>query len=1015
MIKKAFLIIAAATLLFNIGGTKEKQQNHLKLETGFINPPPEARPHTFWIWMNGNITREGITADLEAMARVGIGGVMVFNVAGSHGTDIPAGPIDYMSEEWLDFVKYTAAEAERLGIEISLHNCAGWATTGGPWVTPEYGMMQLVTSEITLWGNKHIVQKLPHPEVFEGYYRDIAVYAFPRDMDKGYRVHEWELKAGQRGGRAGRQPDLSPVSEGSAIPADAIIEVSRFVNEKGILEWDVPPGVWKILRMGYTPKGNTNQPAPDSGRGLEIDKLSRDGLELHWREGIQPILNHLGPLVGKSLNTIHLDSYEAGLHHWTPRMKQEFENRRGYDPTPYLLALTGRLIGNPGTTERFLWDFRRTISDLFAENYYGYFADLCHENGLQFLTEPYTSCFEGLAVAAKTDFPTAEFWVDGGYSFSLRLAASLAHINGRKFASAEAFTAPPHLARWENHPGSLKKVGDWAWTQGINRFILHSYPHQPWTDVVPGMTMGQYGCHFDRNNTWWEPGRAWIQYITRSQFLLQSGENVADILFYAGDAAPNGGINQPEIKIAGYDYDACGTDILLKLEVEEGDIVLPSGMRYRLLVLPETEFMRPVFARKIRDLVRSGATVLGPKPGSTPSLEGFPDTENEVIAIGQEVWNKCDGVNVNSNNFGKGQVFCGISPPEVLSQINVVQAVQLPDSIAWIHRRSDDADVFFISNQSGKYINTVAGFRSMGKKPEFWNALHGSIQSATGWTVTNEFTRVPISLRPDESVFVVFQKQGSPEADPYLKVEGPNEKNTEDVPEASWYPNFVGGKGLQVRAWVNGSYNLHKSSGKTKNMEIEKIPEPINLSGPWEVQFQQGRGAPPNIQFESLKSWHEYSDLGIRYFSGTAKYFLKFEIPVEYLKDNQEVWLDLGDVAVIADVRVNGKEPFVLWNKPFRMEISKLLRPGTNSLEVDVTNLWVNRLIGDEQFPDDCDWGEGKYLTKWPDWFENGTNRPVRSRVTFTTWKHWKQNDQLMPSGLIGPVTLHFAKVVEVN
>jgi hypothetical protein len=646
MIKKSILIIVAATMLINIGGTIEKEQSRSRLEDGFINPPAESRPHTFWIWMNGNITREGITADLEAMARVGIGGVMLFNVGGSHGTDIPAGPVDYLSEEWLGLLKHTALEAERLNLDVSLKNCAGWATTGGPWVTPEYGMMQLVTAEITLWGNRRIIQKLPHPEVFEGYYRDIAVYAFPNDMDKGYRVNEWEQKAGQRGGRAGRQPDLVPVPEGSAIPAESIIEISSYVNQMGVLEWDVPPGVWKILRMGYTPRGNTNHPAPDSGRGLEIDKLSREGLDLHWREGIQPVLDHLGPLVGKSLNTIHLDSYEAGLHHWTPRMKQEFEKRRGYDPAPYLLALTGRLIEDSETTERFFWDFRRTISDLFEENYYGYFADLCHENGLQFLTEPYTSCFEGLAVAAKTDFPTGEFWVDGGYSFSLRLAASLAHINGRKFASAEAFTAPPHLARWDNYPGSLKKVGDWAWTQGINRFILHSYPHQPWTDVVPGMTMGQYGCHFDRNNTWWEPGRAWIQYISRSQFLLQSGENVADILIFAGDAAPNGGINRPEIKTAGYDYDACGTDIMLKLEVEDGDIVLPSGKRYRILVLPETGFMRPVFARKVRDLVRSGATILGPKPEHTPSLENFPEPEKEVIAIGEEMW----GMNRDGEN-----------------------------------------------------------------------------------------------------------------------------------------------------------------------------------------------------------------------------------------------------------------------------------------------------------------------------------------------------------------------------
>jgi len=1010
------LLLSASFILAwkNPSGSSERNQSIDNLESGFLNPPTQARPHTFWIWMNGNITREGITADLEAMARVGIGGVLIFNVAGSHGTDIPAGPIDYLSEDWLDLVKYTASEAERLGIEMGLHNCAGWATTGGPWIEPEYGMQQLVTAEMSIWGNRHVIQKLPHPEVFEGYYRDIAVYAFPNQMDTGYRVHQWQPKAGQRGGRAGRQPDLSPVPEGAAIVADAIIDISRYVNEDGVLEWDTPPGVWKILRLGHTPTGHTNQPAAESGRGLEIDKLRREVLDLHWREGIQPVLDHLGPLVGKSFNKILLDSYEAGLHHWTPGMKEEFEKRRGYDPTPYLLALTGRLIGDPATTERFLWDFRRTISDLFAEYYYGYYADLSHENDLQFSTEPYTSCFEGLAVAAKADLPTAEFWADGGYSFSLRLAASLAHINGRTFASAEAFTAAPHIARWENHPGSLKGVGDWAWTQGINRLILHSYPHQPWSDVVPGMTMCQYGCYFDRNNTWWEPGRAWIQYITRSQFLLQTGENVADVLYYAGDAAPNGGVSRPDIKDAGYDYDACGTDIMAELKVEDGDVVLPSGKRYRLLVLPETEFMRPLFVHKIRELVLAGATVLGPKPKYTPSLEGFPASEKEVISIGGEVWGNCDGITVKSNGYGKGQVFSGISPAQMLSQIDVVPALKIPagcPELAWIHRRTEDANVFFISNQSGRNVQTLAGFRTIGKKPEFWDAVHRTIKPAPGWTVESEHTKVPLNLLPGESVFIVFRHSGKPTPDPYISVESPAQNEKDSL----WNAGFEAEKGAQLRAWVNGSHILHRAAGKSKEMKVSDIPEPLKLTGPWNVQFQSGRGAPAAVGFDSLVSWAEHTDPGIRYFSGTATYSIRFDIPQSYMNEGKEVWLDLGEVAVIAEVRLNGKDLDILWSKPFRVEVSEALRSGSNKLEIDVANLWVNRLIGDEQYPDDCDWAEGKYLNRWPDWLNNDWQRPVPSRVTFTTWKHWKKDDSLSPSGLIGPVTLRGARLVPVQ
>ena len=991
-----------------------KGQKSDDLESGFLNPPPQARPYTYWIWMNGNITREGITDDLEAMSRMGIGGVMVFNVAGSHGCDIPAGPVDYFSDDWLDLVKFTAKEAERLGIDMYMQNCAGWATTGGPWIKPENAMLQLVSAEMTLWGNRHVSQKLPHPEVFEDYYRDVAVYAFPSSMDNGYRVPQWQAKAGQRGGRSGRQPDLTPAPENAAIDKDAIIDLSPYVNKDGILTWDAPPGNWKILRLGYTPTGMTNHPAPDAGRGLEIDKLSREGLDVHWHEGIQPVLDHLGPLVSKSFRGILIDSYEAGLNQWTPKMIGEFRKRRGYDPTPYLLTLTGRLVGDAPTTERFLWDFRRTIADLFAENYYGYFADLCHERGLQFTTEPYTSCFEGLMVAAKADLPMGEFWADGGYSFSLSLAASIAHINGRTVAGAEAFTAAPSLAGWQNYPGSLKSVGDLAWTKGINRLVLHSYPHQPWSDLVPGMTMGQYGCHFDRNNTWWEPGRAWVTYLRRSQFLLQSGENVADVLCFAGDAAPNGGVNRDDIKESGYDDDACGTDILAVLKVEDGNILLPSGKRYRLLVLPDTKFLRPSLARKVRDLVYAGAKVLGPAPEYTPSLEGFPASENTVKAIGEEVWGECDGVKVTSNTYGKGQVFTGLTPAEVLSRLNIAPDVTMPadcPKLAWIHRRFGDVHIFFVSNQSGRIVQTIAGFRTIGKRPEFWDAVHGTMKPAPGWRVKGEHTLVPLSLMPDESVFVVFRQSGKSEPDPFIRVENPMQNEKDSL----WKADFKVDKEVQLRAWNNGPHILHRTSGKTKKFDVTDLPDELILAGPWTVRFQHKRGAPSEARFNSLVSWDHHPDQGIRYFSGTADYSLEFELPNNFLEKNQEVWLDLGEVKVIAEVRINGKDIGILWSKPFRIEVSRALQPGSNKLEIDVTNLWVNRLIGDEQYPDDCDWSDENYLNRWPDWLKNGQPRPASSRVTFTTWKHWKKNDQLFPSGLLGPVVLRCARLIPVQ
>ncbi|MCH7224884.1 glycosyl hydrolase [Haloferula sp. A504] len=978
------------------------------LEAGFRNPPDSARPHTWWHWMNGNVSREGITTDLEAMEQAGIGGAMIFFLAGPHhNCDTPRGAVDYLGPAWLEMMKHAADECQRLGLEFGMHNCAGWCTTGGPWITPELAMQKLVSSEIVVEGGRTISEKLPQPEVALGHYRDIAVYAVPAELDTGFRMPKWQSKSGQRGGPAGRQPALNPLPQGAAIPADRIINVTGRFERSGTLTWRAPAGRWKIIRLGHTPTGMTNKPAPDYVTGLEVDKLRREGLEVHWKHGIQPLLDHLGPHVGKAFKHLTIDSYEAGLHHWTPRMKEEFEKRRGYDPSPYLLALTGRAITDGPTTERFYWDFRRTIADLFAENYYGHMAQLCHEHGLLFTTEPYTSCFEGLQIGGKADIPMAEFWSNGKYSFSMRLAASAAHTHGRRIAAAEAFTAGPDIGKWTNHPGSMKTVGDRAWAAGINRFVFHRYAHQPWDDVVPGMTMGQYGIHFERTTTWWEPGRAWLDYIRRSQFLLQDGEFGADVLVFAGNAMPNGAAHREDLSAAGYGYDSCGTDIFAGLTVDDGDVVVPCGKRYRLLVLPNHSFHTPAQARKLRELVRAGATVHGPKPQHTPSNGNFPASEQELAAIGDEVWGKCDGTTVASNRFGKGRVFSGISVVETLAEMGIAPALELPGEtpVEWIHRRHDGADSFFVSNPSESTMSLVAGFRAPGRRPEFWDAETATLRPAAGWSAGEDHVRVPLQLAPGKSVFVVFREPypATLDSDPVVRATDPAKDSL--IP----FGDETGE--VSLRAWHNGRHALHRASGKTVPLEVTGLPAPLALDGAWTVRFPPGRGAVDEAVFDPLVAWNEHPNPGIRHFSGTATYKCRFQLPDGFRAGDGEVWLDLGEVEVIAEVRLNGKELGVLWHPPFRVEVSGALQSGDNTLEVEVTNLWINRLIGDEQHPDDCEW-DGKALARWPDWFVEGRPRPSKERVTFTTWKHWTAADPLQPSGLIGPVTLRPARLV---
>ncbi len=367
---------------------------------------------------------------------------------------------------------------------------------------------------------------------------------------------------------------------------------------------------------------------------------------------MEPILKNLGPLAGKSVNNCLIDSYEVGDNNWTPRFRDEFIKRRGYDPIPFLPALTGRYVESGEVTERFLWDFRRTIGDLFAENYFGYFAELCRKHGLKFSVEPYDGPFECLQAGAKADIVMGEFWVgaSGGVSNSVKLAASVGHTHGIRIVGAESFTADPVNGKWLHHPGSLKMQGDAVWCAGVNRFIFHTYAHQPWMDKAPGMTMGQWGTHFGRTNTWWEQSRAWMQYIARSQYLLQQGRSVADVLFFGGEASPNGGVFRPDLKAKGYDYDAVGTDLMLALSVKDGLISTPNGGSYRVLVLPDTPWMTPALAKKVRELVEAGAVVWGPNRRNRRVLSDYPACDAEVGKIADEVW----GTTPGEHAFGKG-------------------------------------------------------------------------------------------------------------------------------------------------------------------------------------------------------------------------------------------------------------------------------------------------------------------------------------------------------------------------
>ncbi len=1090
---KAKVLVSCLAVMFSVS-LCEAQISPTELQRFFRQPPSSARPHTWWHWVNGNVTKEGISADLEALAKAGIGGVQLFNV----DVGVPNGPVKFFSRQWFDLFRHAVQEAARLGLEFCVHNCAGWSSSGGPWVKPEHAMQMVVTSQVQVKGPTKFVGKLPQPETRVGYYRDIAVLAFPTPKGN-VRIENLRVKAAYD-----RANDIVP-ARGVTVPADSVVKLSSVIDltnrlqPDGRLEWEVPEGEWTILRVGHTPTGKDNHPAPEEGRGLEVDKLSREALDAFWQNAIVPLLRAVGPLAGKVFNNVLVDSYEVGCQNWTPKFRDEFRKRRGYDLLPYLPVLAGYIVESVEVSERFLWDYRRTIADLFAENYYGYFAELCRKHGLLFSTEPYgNGPFEDLVCGGKADIPMGEFWVGTNWGMeTCKLAASATHIYGKKIVGAEAFTATPEHGRWSTHPYMLKAISDRAFCEGINRLIFHTTAHQPWLNVLPAMTMGPWGSHFGRTQTWWDNAKSWTDYLARCQYLLQQGTFVADILFFVGEHAPNSAPYRPDLKAKGYDYDACPTEVLLQAKVRDGKVILPGGTSYEVLVLPNTDAMTPQVLRKVKELVSAGATIVGPKPTRSPSLQGYPQCDAEVQKLASEVWGNLDGKTLTERSFGRGKVFWGKTVEQVLAQKGIKPDFEVKTNafvaLAWIHRRVGNLDIYFVANQRERWEAIECIFRVRGKIPELWHPDTGEMELAPAFWERDNRTVVLLRLPPYGSVFVVFrpstkpidavvsfQRNGTnawlPERAPIKRLEirraiygvlddpkrcvdvtkqlqamvregqlivqasnaiagdpAPfvvkqlrvdyiidGEERTEIVREgemleipksAGLLAKFpadlrVNEKGqFELVAWQSGVYELRTRSGKRRSVTVKSVPEPLSLDENWEVRFPPNWGAPEVVKFEKLISWSQHPDAGVRYFSGTATYVREFEVPKDWLGRDKVIVLDLGIVRHIAEVWLNGVSLGIKWKPPFRWDITKFVKAGTNRLEIRVTNTWVNRLIGDEELPDDCEWHPDGRLRAFPQWFVEGKTRPS-GRLTFTTWKHYRKGAPLEEAGLLGPVQI---------
>ncbi|MCW5555857.1 MAG: hypothetical protein KIS67_27335 [Verrucomicrobiae bacterium] len=661
------------------------------LAQSFREPPDAARPGAYWYFMDGNLSREGMTRDLESMKVAGMGHVVFLEV----NVGVPRGRVDFLSEEWQELFVHAVREAERLGIEIILGSGPGWAGSGGPWVKPEQSMQHLVASPVEVQGPGPFTHTLPVAPPrrpffgdvprsmraqWESFHRDVAVLAFPTpatpatlpDIDEKALVYRAPFSSQPNVKARLEAPAEFPADpRGSTIPLDRVIDLTQRLKSDGTLDWQVPEGKWTVLRFVSRNSGASTRPAPNPGIGFECDKFDVAALEAHFAEYAGKLLEKVGPRKkGRGWTMLHIDSWEMGAQNWTPRLREEFRKRRGYDPQPFYPAYLGYVVGSREQSERFLWDLRLTGQELVIQNHAEHLKRIGRKHGFTLSIEPYdmnpTCDFDLGAVA---DVPMCEFWSLGfDTTYSCHTASSIAHVLGRPVVAAEAFTAD-HREAWRFHPGYLKNQGDWAFATGINRFTYHTFAHKP-DEGRPGMVMGPYGVHWDRSQTWWPMVAAYHRYITRCQHLLQQGRTIADVLYLLPEGAPNvfqpppsafaGSTQMPDRR--GYNFDGCSAETLLKLaRVRGGKIVFPSGAEYSLLVLPNVETMTPELIRKLDSLVKAGAPVVGNPPRKSPSLVNYPACDGEVARRAEAVWGGLQPpADLASRRHGKGRIIWGM-------------------------------------------------------------------------------------------------------------------------------------------------------------------------------------------------------------------------------------------------------------------------------------------------------------------------------------------------------------------
>lgn len=780
-------------------------------------------------------------------------------------------------------------------------------------------------------------------------------------------ISNWEKKTLLRpvhGGNGSIAQELAPTpggTEAKGIDPRHVVDLTGQMAADGKLTWTPPAGAWKILRFCYTVGPRAHVSTCSQGwDGLALDPMDAEAFQRYWDDVIEPLMSDAKAIPGGTLRYLHTDSWEIEPYNWTARLPEEFRKRRGYEITPWLPVMARQVIGSVEASERFLHDFRKTVAELTAENYYGPFLVNAHRHGLEVRAEsggPHGVPIDAQHCLGMIDVPMSEFWatswrhrVTDAQRFFVKQPASAAHTYGKKLVAAEGFTTiGPHWQEtvWDN----LKPNFDRALCEGLNQLVWTLVTCSPEEMGLPGQEMFP-GTHFNPNSTWWQHSEGFLSYINRCQSLLQQGLFVADVLYYYGDLAPNfAGLKamNPAGLPPGYDYDVASEYVLLnRVSVKNGRIVLPDGMSYGALVLPPHPNMSSPVLRKLRELAADGATLIGPRPESSSGLLAWQKSDAEAQDLLNQLW----GTDSRKGLVKHDTATDWLKASSLAPDFEVVGSSESNTPLDYIHRQDGETEIYFVANPNATALRVDCLFRVKDRQAELWDPVTGEMRVLAQSEMKAGRTSVSLDFVPYGSMFVVFRKE-------------------------------------------KGNLKLATGNLMKSFPELKPVQE---LTGPWAVQFDPAWFYPDNgtggkMTFNDLSDWTLSPETAIKYYSGLATYRKSFDWPTSDLRPPTSFFLSLGAVREMARVRLNGHDLGVVWCPPWNIRIpAGTLKEKENRLEIEVVNFWPNRLIGDAGLP----------LEQRRTWTNITKFYEPKGDPHYTT---------LMPSGLLGPVVLQKAVV----